>query len=255
MAAKKYYVVWTGRQPGIYTTWSEAERQVKGFPQARYKSFTSPVAAQEAYAGGSGSTSKLATKKPAGSEQKKSTAKSSSSADILNADVVIFCDGACDPNPGKSGTGIAVYKHKICAELWYGLYNPSGTNNTAELLGLFHSLLMAKEAVLRDESVIIHCDSKYSIDCVTKWAFSWKAKDWTKKGGDIKNLDIIKSAHEIFLEIADKISVQHIKAHAGIEGNELADRMSVVAIDRREKDLSLFTDKESIPALLALDRG
>jgi ribonuclease HI len=255
MPAKKYYVVWTGRQPGIYTTWSEAERQVKGFPQARYKSFTSQVAAQEAYAGGSGSAGSQSMKKPSGSAQKKSTSKSTDTADILNADIVIFCDGACDPNPGKSGTGIAVYKHKVLNQLWYGLYNPTGTNNTAELLGLFHSLLIAKEAVLREESVTIHCDSKYSIDCVTKWAFSWKSKDWTKKGGEIKNLDIIKPAHAVYLEISDKISVQHIKAHIGIEGNELADRMSVVAIDRREKDLALFTDTESIPALLALNRG
>ncbi|MFT5483573.1 MAG: viroplasmin and RNaseH domain-containing protein, partial [Halieaceae bacterium] len=32
MAAKKYYVVWVGHRPGIYTTWSEAEKQVRGFP-------------------------------------------------------------------------------------------------------------------------------------------------------------------------------------------------------------------------------
>lgn len=253
MPAKKYYVVWTGRQPGIYTTWSEAERQVKGFPQARYKSFTSQMAAQEAFADGRSGSPPM--KKPAGTAQRKTTAKSTDMADIFNAEVVIFCDGACDPNPGRSGTGIAVYKHTILDQLWYGLYNPTGTNNTAELLGLFHSLLIAKEAVLRDETVTIHCDSKYSIDCLTKWAFSWKIKNWTKKGGEIKNLDIIKPAHEVYLEIASKISVQHIKAHIGIEGNELADRMSVVAIDRREKELALFTDSESIPALLALNRG
>lgn len=253
MPAKKYYVVWTGRQPGIYTTWSETERQVKGHPQARYKSFTSQMAARDAFA--SGSSGKPSAKKLPGATQTKTTATSTDTKDILNADVVIFCDGACDPNPGKSGTGIAVYKHKILDQLWYGLYNPTGTNNTAELLGLFHSLLIAKEAVLRDESVIIHCDSKYSIDCITKWAFSWKAKNWTKKGGEIKNLDIIKAAHAAYLEIADNIQVQHIKAHIGIEGNELADRMSVVAIERREEELCLFTDTESIPALLARNRG
>jgi len=46
MAAKKYYVVWVGQQPGIYTTWAEAERQVKGFPRAKFKSFHSQAEAE-----------------------------------------------------------------------------------------------------------------------------------------------------------------------------------------------------------------
>jgi len=46
MAAKKYYVVWVGQQPGIYTTWAEAERQVKGFPGAKFKSFPSQAEAE-----------------------------------------------------------------------------------------------------------------------------------------------------------------------------------------------------------------
>src|SRR5574341_666395 len=35
--AQKYYVVWKGRAPGIYKTWAECERQIKGFPDADYK--------------------------------------------------------------------------------------------------------------------------------------------------------------------------------------------------------------------------
>lgn len=35
----KYYAVVVGRQPGVYTNWSEAEKQVKGFPGAIFKSF------------------------------------------------------------------------------------------------------------------------------------------------------------------------------------------------------------------------
>lgn len=37
----KYYGVRTGRVPGVYTSWSECEKQVKGFPGAEYKSFGS----------------------------------------------------------------------------------------------------------------------------------------------------------------------------------------------------------------------
>ena len=39
MAKKKFYAVKVGKVPGIYSTWSECEEQVKGCPSASYKSF------------------------------------------------------------------------------------------------------------------------------------------------------------------------------------------------------------------------
>lgn len=244
MPPKKYYVVWVGQQPGIYPTWAEAEKQVKGFPKAKFKAFPSKKLAEAAFSSGAKCTPK--TKKIVNTQATFETPKS---------DVDIYCDGACDPNPGKAGTGIATYKKGKLDQLWYGLYNPSGTNNTAELLGLHHSLLKAKAIAEGGDSVTIHCDSKYAIDCITKWANGWEAKGWTRKGGEIKNLDIIKPAHALYLTIADRIEVQHVSAHIGIEGNELADRMSVVAIERREVELCRYSEPESVEEILALERG
>ncbi|HEV7348632.1 ribonuclease H family protein [Telluribacter sp.] len=49
MAKKqKYYVVWQGRQTGVFTDWKECEAQIKGFPEARYKSFDSLKEAEAA---------------------------------------------------------------------------------------------------------------------------------------------------------------------------------------------------------------
>ena len=48
--AKKFYVVWTGRQPGVYSDWASAEAQIKGFEGARFKGFASQAEAEEAYA-------------------------------------------------------------------------------------------------------------------------------------------------------------------------------------------------------------
>lgn len=248
MAAKKYYVIWVGNKPGIYSTWAETESLVKGFPKAKFKSFPSLVLAEEAFAQGA-----AASATPARLRKPKSTAVATGGA--LSADVDIFCDGACEPNPGKAGTGIAIYEKQVLSQLWFGLYNPSGTNNTAELLGLYYSLKFAKTAIESGQSATIHCDSKYSIDCITTWASGWKAKGWKKKTGEIKNLDIIKPAHAFYLEIADKVQVRHVKGHAGVEGNELADRMSVIAIERREAELCQYTKSLSVPALLAMARG
>jgi ribonuclease HI len=248
MPPKKFYAVWAGHKPGIYTTWAEAEKQVKGYPKAGFKSFPTLVLAKDALANGKATPKELTQKhKPIGD--------ANTTVETSAADVDIFCDGACDPNPGKSGTGIAIYKKQQLDQLWYGLYNPSGTNNTAELLGLYHSLMFAKTMVADGQSVTVHCDSKYSIDCITTWACGWKAKGWKKKGGEIKNLDIIKPAHALYLDIADKIQVLHVKGHAGVEGNELADRMSVIAIERQDVELRQYTESLSIPDILSMARG
>jgi ribonuclease HI len=47
MKKKKYYAVRIGRVPGVYETWIECEKQVKRYPGAVYKAFTSK---KEAYA-------------------------------------------------------------------------------------------------------------------------------------------------------------------------------------------------------------
>ncbi|WVR08357.1 hypothetical protein IAU60_005412 [Kwoniella sp. DSM 27419] len=46
MPKAKFYAVRVGRRPGVYTTWSEAEKQVIGFPGAVHKSFPNYQAAK-----------------------------------------------------------------------------------------------------------------------------------------------------------------------------------------------------------------
>jgi len=141
-------------------------------------------------------------------------------------DVTVYCDGGCSPNPGASGSGVAIYRAGQVSELWYGLFESNGTNNTAELNALYHSLLIAKTESEKGNKVEIKCDSMYSINCIKTWAKGWESKGWTKKGGEIKNLEIIQKAYHLYNTISSKISLSHIKAHAGAEGNELADRMT-----------------------------
>lgn len=246
--AKKFYVVWVGRETGIFTSWPETHKLIDKFPKARYKSFLSKEEAETAFAQGPSYNS---------STQKAATKKNNTTTTISNSDydVSIYCDGGCDPNPGKSGSGVAVYQGNKLSELWYGLYNPHGTNNTAELNALYQSLLIAEQAIKQSKTVQVLCDSKYSIDCVTNWAFGWKAKGWTKKTGDIKNLAIIQQAHELFVRISEKVVVSHVKAHIGIEGNELADRMSIFAIDQQDPDFCRYPDPININEILALRAG
>jgi len=170
-------------------------------------------------------------------------------------DVTIYCDGGCSPNPGASGSGVAVYRGGKVISLWYGLYESNGTNNTAELNALYESLVMAQEESAKGNSVSIKCDSMYSINCIQTWAIGWEKKGWTKKGGEIKNLDIIKKAYALYNTIKNKISLTHIKAHAGLEGNELADRMTVYARETQEPHFKQYSKTIDVTAILKMRSG
>ena len=176
-------------------------------------------------------------------------------APLQEGDVTIYCDGGCTPNPGKAGSGVAIYRGGQLAELWYGLYEPMGTNNTAELGALYESLIIAKRETELGNKAEIKCDSKYSIDCIQTWAINWEKKGWTKKGGEIKNLDIIKKAYYLYSEIKAEVKLSHIKAHAGFEGNELADRMTMYAIETQSEEFVQYPKPIDVPQILKMRAG
>lgn len=260
----KFYVVWKGRETGIFTDWNTCNKHVKGFAGAKYKSFKTRVEAETAFRGDSTTPAKasVAGDKPEAlpATKKKTTAQTpktytAGEIDAMMVDTKIFTDGGCEPNPGKAGSGIAVYRDGVVDELWYGLFNPNGTNNTAELNALFQALIMAKDDIGKGKSVAIFCDSKYSIQCVTQWAVGWKKKGWKKKTGEIKNLELIKEMFELHQSVKDEVQVLHVNGHVGVEGNELADRMSIMAIELRDAGFTRYREEIDIEALLAMRAG
>ena len=170
-------------------------------------------------------------------------------------DVTLYCDGGCSPNPGASGSGLALYRGGKVTELWYGLHEENGTNNTAELNALYESLKIAKKELAQGNKVEIRCDSMYAINCIKVWASGWEKKGWTKKGGAIKNLEVIKKMYALYNEIKRELSLQHIKAHAGFEGNELADRMTGYARMKRETNFVRFVEPINVQEILKMQAG
>ncbi|MBK7048255.1 MAG: viroplasmin family protein [bacterium] len=253
--AQKFYVVWEGRERGIFTDWDRCKAQIDKFAGARYKSFKTRAEAEAAFRGGS-EASIVRSPRAAG----KFTAKvprTYSAAEVaeLPVQTKIFADGGCEPNPGQAGSGVAVYRDGLVDELWYGLYNPRGTNNTAELNALHQALLMAEKEIERKVTVAIFCDSRYAIQCVTQWAVSWEKKGWKKPGGDIKNLDLIQPAYALFTRLKKSVQVLHVNGHTGLEGNELADRMSIHGIDTKEKAFARYDAATDLDVILAMRKG
>ena len=250
--ARKFYVVWSGRQTGVFTDWDTTQRAVEKYSGARFKSFSTRAEAEQAFARGYTSIPPKTTGKQTIGEPK---GKPSVAPTSHQFDVVIYCDGACEPNPGNAGSGIVVYRAGKLAELWFGLYNPMGTNNTAELNALYHALRMAEAEFKMGNTVEVCSDSAYSINCIRRWAPSWEKKGWKKPGGEIKNLEIIKACYAIYRRIQKELKLTHVAAHVGTEGNELADRMAMLAVQTKEKKLRRYQETIDIPTLLKMRAG
>ena len=253
--AKKYYVVWQGRETGIFTDWDTCKGHIDKFAGARYKSFKTRDEAESAFRKGPSAVTRKASsaaKKPSGRGPKTYTADEVTS---LDAQTKIFTDGGCEPNPGKAGSGLAIYRDNEISELWYGLFTPAGTNNTAELNALHEALQIAEKEIANKATVAIFCDSKYSIQCVTQWAVNWEKKGWKKPGGEIKNLDLIQPMFALYMKLKKSVQVLHVNGHVDVQGNELADRMSIHAIDTKESTFARYEESIDLKAILAMRTG
>lgn len=175
MAKSKYYVVWEGRQPGVYTTWAECQAQTNGFPQAKFKSYESEAEAKAALAAGwkkaFGAAAKAASSGAARASARPGGTRTSGSAgggapgglppevdlDSLSVDV------GCSGNPGiveykgvSTRTGEVVFQHPPIRK---------GTNNMGEFLAIVHGLAYLKQ---KGSSMTIYSDSRTAISWVRK---------------------------------------------------------------------------------------
>ena len=227
MGKKKFYVVWVGKQTGVFTDWAVVQPLVAGYPGAKHKSYPSMEDAKKALSSGAPAERSPSTR---------SGAKKKVREFILDKayDIHIFSDGACDPNPGEAGSGVAVYEIGLLSELWYGCYEPLGTNNTAELNALYKALEIAERMGGPSRRIQILSDSSYSVNAMTKWSVGWEKNGWTRKGNqELANKELIASMYTLYKRLAEGVDLAHVKGHSGVEGNELADRLSLMA--HREK--------------------
>lgn len=142
MKNKKYYVVWQGRQRGIFTNWEDCARQVNGFKGAKYKSFPSMADAQKAFDQGYDANQNQS----------------------INEDVIqksISVDAACSGNPGDMEyRGVWTDQGD---ELFHVGPLPNGTNNIGEFLAIVHALALSKQ---KQYTYPIYSDSQIAINWV-----------------------------------------------------------------------------------------
>jgi ribonuclease HI len=156
MPKNRFYVVWHGHKPGIYSSWNDCRKQVEGVKDARFKGFPDKFSADAAYKMGY-----------------ESFASSSVVERALRPDVVppigssIAVDAACAGNPGKmeyrgvfTETSTELFRSKLYEE---------GTNNIGEFLAIVHALAWQQN---KKTNYPVYSDSVNAI----KWVKAAKAR-------------------------------------------------------------------------------
>ena len=213
----KFYAVAKGRKTGIFTSWPQAEQQVKGFAGARYKSFKTREEAKAflenpVYRAG-------AKKSNASAAPKKGPAPEETTPE--NA-VIVYTDGGAIGNPGPGGYGV-VFQDGRQFSGGFGMT----TNNRMELMAVIVALEALRESLEKEPSpVILHSDSRYVINGITKgWAKSWQKRGWKKSDGKpALNPDLWQR----LLDLLPGLSIQFrwVKGHAGNPLNEACDHLA-----------------------------
>ncbi len=135
-----------------------------------------------------------------------------------NNEVLIYTDGACDPNPGKGGWGAIILedgKEKILKGS-----EAETTNNRMELT----AALRAIQAIKEKKKITIYTDSRYLQQGIEEWMPNWIARNWKRKGGVLANKDLWQA---LSAEITHRtIEWKWVRGHAGNRCNERVDRIA-----------------------------
>lgn len=137
MANGKFYVVWNGRNVGVYSDWDSCKMQIEGFKGAQYKSFPDRTSAEAAFKAGYNNTIQQPT---------------TNSQQPIGQSIAV--DAACSGNPGKmefQGVFVETKTHLFKSPVY-----EQGTNNIGEFLAIVYCLAWQKKNKL---SYPIYSDS------------------------------------------------------------------------------------------------
>ena len=206
MSKNKFFVVWEGKEPGIYRSWDECKRQIHGYEGAIFKGFATEAEAREAMVSPCWDYIGKNAKPP------KPTAEAIARVGMPNFES-LSVDAACSGNPGLmeyrgvySKTGEQVFHQGPFKE---------GTNNIGEFLALVHGLAFLKQ---KNSSLPVYTDSKTAL----AWLKTGKAKTKLEKNDSNAILfELIQRAEKWLAE--NKYSTQVLKWETEIWGEIPAD--------------------------------
>ena len=128
--------------------------------------------------------------------------------------ITYYTDGSASPNPGPGGFSVIRDMKPVVLG-----GEPSGAITTNIRMEGFAVIAALKDA--GGTECEIYTDSEFWINVITKWSLVWEKNNWVKKGGAIKNLDIVCEVCPLYR--ASTALLIWVRGHNNDPGNELAD--------------------------------
>ena len=199
----KFYAVKKGKKTGIFSTWDECKEQVTGFKGAIYKSFKT-LSEAEAFL-----------------ERNEEKIENIEEVDGVYA----YIDGSFDRINGIYGSGVVIvdgdkkyeYKHAGNREDYAQLHNVAGELEAAKFV-----MWYAVDKKIREITLF------YDYQGIEAWATgSWEA-----------NLTYTQDYVKFYNKVKERVKVNFVKvkAHTGVELNELVDKLAKEAIEQFKKE-------------------
>jgi len=174
----KYYVVWKGKEPGIYTNWNDCKQQVDGFTGAAYKSYPTMMEAELAY-----------KDHFAKHIYKKEKSVSTQDLAVLGTPIQesIIVDAAW--NSVQKDMEYQGILYKTNTRIFHMGPLTNGTNNIGEFLAIVHALAYCKKHGL--QALPIYSDSRNAIG----WVKAKKCKTNLEESAKTKHIfELIRRA-------------------------------------------------------------
>lgn len=199
----KFYAVKKGKKTGIFSTWDECKEQVTGFKGAVYKSFKT-LSEAEAFL-----------------EKNEEKIENIEEVDGVYA----YIDGSFDRVSGVYGSGVVIvdgdmkydFKHAGNREDYAQLHNVAGELEAAKFV-----MWYAVDKKIREITLF------YDYQGIEAWATgSWEA-----------NLTYTQDYVKFYNKVKERVKVNFVKvkAHTGVELNELVDKLAKEAIEQFKKE-------------------
>ncbi len=200
MAKKRYYAIRKGKKTGIFDSWDECEKYVKGYSGAEYKGFSNRKEAEVYY--------------------------NTDDAVMLDTDVpesgqiIAYVDGSYDAEREVYGFGYVLLlpdgKELKCNGAGNNKESALLRNVTGEMLGAMHAV---RYAIQNGYSSVQICYDYLGIEM-------WATDKWQT------NTELTAKYAETMKKWADMIGIsfKKVAAHTNVKYNEIADELAKEAV-------------------------
>lgn len=217
--SKKYYAVRIGRKPGIYNNWTDAKEQVHGYPKAIYRSFKELKEAED-FINPTKGTDPHPRKSPC---HPSNTTKAESFQDPDT--IIAYVDGSYQKSTKRYSFGAVLLQNNQVIETLSRVGNNPKYQDSHQIAGEVFGALHAIQWAIKNnfKKIIIH----YDYIGIRHWALGeWKT-----------NKPVSIDYAEAYQKLAPQIEVEFVKvkAHSGVEFNEMVDQIAKDAFKNTPK--------------------